>query len=147
MRTRAQDRPSRPRRNRRSSTVRAAVQENSLSPSNFILPLFVHEGDKNEGIPSMPGVERLSYANGLTDFVSEARSYGVNQVVIFPKVRCRPRHGAHALRTFSACAAVHGCARCGVPLQHRCCKRGRARRVRECCARRVRVLRAAADAG
>ena len=67
-------------------TIEAAVQENSISPANFILPLFVHEGDKNQPIPSMPGVERLSFENGLTDFVSEARSYGVNQVVVFPKV-------------------------------------------------------------
>ena len=81
-----QDQPSRPRRNRRSQTVRSAVQENSLSPSNFILPLFVHEGAQNQPIPSMPGVERLSFENGLTDFVAEARSYGVNQVVVFPKV-------------------------------------------------------------
>lgn len=79
--------PSRPRRNRRSETVRSAVRENSLGPENFILPLFVHEGDKNEPIASMPGVERLSYSNGLVDFVSEARSYGINSVVIFPKVR------------------------------------------------------------
>ena len=82
-----QELPSRPRRNRRSETVRSAVRENSLSVDNFILPLFVHEGSGNEPIPSMPGVSRLSYENGLIDFVAEARSYGVNQVVIFPKVR------------------------------------------------------------
>ena len=81
-----QDLPSRPRRNRRSDTVRSAVRENSLGVDNFILPLFVHEGNSNEPIPSMPGVDRLSYSNGLLDFVGEARSYGVNQVVIFPKV-------------------------------------------------------------
>jgi porphobilinogen synthase len=83
-----QDLPNRPRRNRRSATVRAAIRENSISPDNFILPLFIHEEDKDQEIPSMPGVKRLSYRNGLTDFVSEARSYGVNSVVIFPKVRC-----------------------------------------------------------
>jgi porphobilinogen synthase len=97
-----QDLPSRPRRNRRSETVRAAVSENSLSVDNFILPLFVHEGDKNEPIASMPGVDRLSFCNGLIDFVAEARSYGVNQVVIFPKARLL----AAALRS----AALH--ARC-----------------------------------
>lgn len=82
----AQDLPSRPRRNRRSPTIRSAIQENHLTPSNMILPMFVHDQDKNEPIPSMPGVNRLSYDNGIIDFVSEARSYGVNQVVIFPKV-------------------------------------------------------------
>lgn len=82
-----QELPSRPRRNRRSPTIRGAVQENHLTVNNFILPLFVHEGDENQPIPSMPGVNRLSFNNGLIDFVSEARSYGVNQVVVFPKVR------------------------------------------------------------
>lgn len=37
------------------------------------------------GIPSMPGVNRLSLKNGVNSFVAEARSLGVNQVVIFPK--------------------------------------------------------------
>lgn len=55
--------------------------------NNFILPLFVHDGDENQPIPSMPGVSRLSFKNGVNDFVAEARSYGVNQVVIFPKAR------------------------------------------------------------
>lgn len=80
-----QDLPSRPRRNRRSDTVRRAFAETFLHPGNFILPVFVHEGDKNIPIESMPGVYRLSYGNGLVEAVAEARSYGVNQVVIFPK--------------------------------------------------------------
>lgn len=72
------------------------MQENSLRPQNLILPLFVHDGAKNEPIGPMPGVSRLSFQNGLLDAVSEARSYGVNQVVIFPKVRARlfPSHNA-----------------------------------------------------
>ena len=83
-----QDLPSRPRRNRRSETVRSAVRESILSPSNFILPLFVHdESDKNQPIPSMPGCFRLAYGKNIVDFVAESRSYGINQVVIFPKVR------------------------------------------------------------
>lgn len=48
--------------------------------------MFVHEGEKNDPIASMPGVYRLNWRNGLIDTVREARSYGVNQVVIFPKV-------------------------------------------------------------
>lgn len=34
----------------------------------------------------MPGVERLGWRHGLIDTVREAKSNGVNQVVIFPKV-------------------------------------------------------------
>jgi delta-aminolevulinic acid dehydratase/porphobilinogen synthase len=82
-----QDLPSRPRRNRRSSTFRSAMSETHISPANFILPVFVHEGDRNEPIASMPGVSRLTWRKGLVETVREARSLGVNQVVIFPKVR------------------------------------------------------------
>lgn len=82
-----QDLPSRPRRNRRSETFRSAMRESFLSPSNFILPLFIHEeGNTNQPIPSMPGYYRLAYGKNVVDEVAEARSYGVNQVVIFPKV-------------------------------------------------------------
>jgi porphobilinogen synthase len=78
---------SRPRRNRRSDTFRAAIRETSVGPQNFILPIFVHdESDKNIPIASMPDYYRLGYGKNVLDFVGEARSYGVNQVVIFPKV-------------------------------------------------------------
>lgn len=79
------DLPSRPRRNRRSETVRRAFSETIVHPANFILPVFVHDGDKNIPIDSMPGVARLGWRNGLLEAVAEARSFGVNQVVIFPK--------------------------------------------------------------
>jgi hypothetical protein len=83
---RSQDLPSRPRRNRRSRTIRDAIREVAVTPANLILPIFVHDADENVPIPSMPGVERLSFKNGVISAVKEARSYGVNQVVIFPKV-------------------------------------------------------------
>lgn len=57
-----------------------------MSPSNLILPLFIHEGEQNVPIASMPGVDRLTWKKGLPDKVREARSYGVNSVVLFPKV-------------------------------------------------------------
>ncbi|PSC76206.1 delta-aminolevulinic acid dehydratase [Micractinium conductrix] len=79
------DLPSRPRRNRKSETVRRAFSETVVHPANFIMPVFVHDGDKNIPIDSMPGVSRLGWKNGLVDAVAEARSVGVNQVVIFPK--------------------------------------------------------------
>lgn len=82
-----QDLPSRPRRNRRSETFRTSIRENFLSPAHFILPIFVHEGAANEPIASMPGINRLAYGRSVLDHVAEARSLGVNQVVIFPKVR------------------------------------------------------------
>jgi porphobilinogen synthase len=80
-----QDLPSRPRRNRRSETVRRAFSETLVRPANFILPVFVHDGEQNIPIASMPGVSRLGWRHGLLDAVAEARSLGVNQVVLFPK--------------------------------------------------------------
>ena len=38
----------------------------------------------------MPGVDRLGWRHGLIESVAEARSYGVNQVVLFPKVGPHP---------------------------------------------------------
>nr|QKY14913.1 delta-aminolevulinic acid dehydratase (ALAD) [Polytomella parva] len=81
-----QDLPIRPRRNRRSDTIRSSVRENFLVPSNLVLPLFVHE-DSNDNVPvaSMPGVYRNAFGKKIIDVVAEARSYGVNQIDLFPK--------------------------------------------------------------
>ena len=85
-----QDILSRPRRNRRSPTIRGAISETHISPANLILPVFIHDGEQSIPIASMPGVARLGWRHGLMDAVAEARSYGVNSVVLFPKVLCLP---------------------------------------------------------
>jgi porphobilinogen synthase len=81
-----QDLSYRPRRNRRSSTVREAFRETILTPATFIYPIFVHD-DSDEDVPilSMPGQSRLSFSKGMLAKVREARAAGVNQVVVFPK--------------------------------------------------------------
>lgn len=81
-----QDILSRPRRNRRSPAIRGAISETHISPANLILPVFLHDGEQNVPIASMPGVDRLGWRHGLLDAVAEARSVGVNSVVLFPKV-------------------------------------------------------------
>ena len=78
------------------------MRESFVSPANFILPLFIHEeGDKNVPIASMPGYFRLAYGKNVIDAVAEARSLGINQVVIFPKVSnchaCRRHVTDHVL--------------------------------------------------
>ncbi|GAQ80029.1 delta-aminolevulinic acid dehydratase [Klebsormidium nitens] len=80
------DLTSRPRRNRRNGTFRAAFQETTLSPSNFILPVFIHEGETAAPINAMPGCYRVGWRHGLLDEVRKARDVGVNQVVLFPVV-------------------------------------------------------------
>lgn len=79
------DLPIRPRRNRKSAGVRALVCETSLSPGDFILPLFLHAGDGDEPIESMPGCTRWSLA-GLVKEAGEALALGIPGVVLFPAI-------------------------------------------------------------
>ena len=51
----------RPRRNRKSISIRRMVQETNLTISDFIYPLFVVSGNKiKQEISSMPNVYRWS---------------------------------------------------------------------------------------
>uniref|UniRef100_A0A0D6R542 Delta-aminolevulinic acid dehydratase n=2 Tax=Spermatophyta TaxID=58024 RepID=A0A0D6R542_ARACU len=76
----------RPRRNRKSAALRRAFQETTISPANFILPLFIHEGEEDTPIGAMPGCYRLGWRHGLIEEVYKARDVGVNSVVLFPKI-------------------------------------------------------------
>ena len=75
----------RPRRNRKSPAVRALVRETSLSASDFIYPLFVHDKDADEPIDSMPGCTRWSI-DGLVKEAGEAHALGIPAIVIFPAI-------------------------------------------------------------
>jgi len=79
------DLPIRPRRNRKSAGVRGLVRETSLSPADFIYPLFFHAGEEDEPIGSMPGCHRWSL-DGLVAEAGRARHAGVGAVVLFPVV-------------------------------------------------------------
>ena len=80
------DLPIRPRRLRRTATLRALVEETILRPADFIAPLFVIDGNgAPEPVESMPGVSRLN----ITDLVKECRALcklGVPAVALFPKL-------------------------------------------------------------
>ncbi|KAL5145500.1 Delta-aminolevulinic acid dehydratase, chloroplastic [Glycine soja] len=76
----------RPRRNRKSPALRSAFQETSISPANFVYPLFIHEGEEDTPIGAMPGCYRLGWRHGLVEEVAKARDVGVNSVVLFPKI-------------------------------------------------------------
>ena len=76
---------ARPRRNRKNAAVRAMVRENFVAPCHFIYPLFIHDEDYVQEIPSMPGAFRHSLAHMLEE-VGEAVEYGVRSFVLFPKV-------------------------------------------------------------
>ena len=76
---------ARPRRNRKSEAMRKMVRENSLHPSDFIYPLFIHDESSNVAIASMPGCERHSLASMVAE-AKDAWQYGVRTFVVFPKV-------------------------------------------------------------
>ncbi|MEO7800211.1 MAG: porphobilinogen synthase [Opitutaceae bacterium] len=80
------DLPQRPRRLRRTASLRAMVEETVLRPADFIAPLFVIEGKgAPEAIASMPGVRRFN----LVDLVKECRALaklGIPAVALFPKL-------------------------------------------------------------
>lgn len=77
--------PIRPRRNRKSPAVRGLVEETTLSPSDLIYPLFIHEDSEDVPIESMPGCHRWSL-QGLVSEVGRAVEVGVRAVVFFPKI-------------------------------------------------------------
>ncbi|MCF7221704.1 porphobilinogen synthase [Marilutibacter chinensis] len=51
---------TRMRRMRRDDFSRRLMREHTLTADDLIYPVFVHERDGREAVPSMPGVERLS---------------------------------------------------------------------------------------
>jgi porphobilinogen synthase len=73
----------RPRRLRSSEPIRRLVRETQLSPSQFVLPLFVcpGEGIRNE-IRSMPGHAQLSIDEVVKE-ATECRSLGLGGVILF----------------------------------------------------------------
>jgi porphobilinogen synthase len=74
------------RRNRLYDWTRRLTSENILTPSDFILPIFVSNGqNRSEPIPSMPGVERIS-VDLLEDTVGAAYEAGIPAIIIFPEV-------------------------------------------------------------
>ena len=73
----------RPRRLRRTETIRRLVRETRLTPDCFILPLFVCEGRgvKRE-VSSMPGVYQLSVDEAVKE-AAAAKADGVPGVLLF----------------------------------------------------------------
>ena len=72
------------RRSRKNSWSRRLVSENNLSPSDFILPIFLIEGkNKTQPIKSMPGVNRYSI-NRLGIILDRAVKNDIPMVALFP---------------------------------------------------------------
>jgi porphobilinogen synthase len=74
---------TRMRRLRRTEALRGLVRETELSASHLIQPLFVVAGENvREGVPSMPGVDRLSISELVAE-CTEVAAAGVGAVLLF----------------------------------------------------------------
>ena len=74
------------RRLRRDAFSRNMVRETSLAAANLIWPVFVIEGSaRTQGVPSMPGVERVSI-DRLVERAAEAAALGVGAIALFPVI-------------------------------------------------------------
>jgi porphobilinogen synthase len=74
----------RQRRLRRTGWMRDLVRETTLTPADFIWPLFVIEGqNERTQIKTMPGVERLS-VDLIVKAARDARAAGIPALAIFP---------------------------------------------------------------
>ncbi len=72
------------RRLRRHEWSRRLVAECSLSPADFIWPVFLIDGErKREAVASMPGVERLS-VDLVVEAAEKAAKLGIPAIALFP---------------------------------------------------------------
>jgi len=75
------------RRSRKDPWSRRLIQENTLSPNDFILPIFLIAGsNKRQEISSMPGVYRYTI-NRLSQIVDKAIKLGIPMIALFPKTQ------------------------------------------------------------
>ena len=72
------------RRMRRDDFSRRMMRETTLTPSDFIYPVFVMEGSKQRvAVPSMPGIERVTI-DELVREAEECARLGVPAIALFP---------------------------------------------------------------
>jgi porphobilinogen synthase len=86
----------RPRRLRRTATIRRLVRETVLTPADFIHPLFVAPGKAvRQEVAAMPGVSRLS-VDFLVEEVKTVWEAGVPAVLIFGLPQKKDETGSEA---------------------------------------------------
>ena len=87
------------RRSRKNDWSRRVIEENTLSPNDFILPIFLIEGkNKKQPIKSMPGVYRYS-VDKLSLIIDRAVKNKLPMVALFPYTENRKKNslGTEAL--------------------------------------------------
>ena len=86
----------RPRRLRRSASIRDVVRETKLSPEDLVYPLFACPGSGvRQEVPSMPGVFQLSVDQIVTEAIA-AEAEGVRGVLLFGLPESKDNTGSGA---------------------------------------------------
>lgn len=76
----------RPRRNRKSSSIRHLVRENQVTNNDLVQPLFLCEGHGiKDQITSLPIAYRMSLDTMLKE-IEECSAVGIHTFMIFPKI-------------------------------------------------------------
>ncbi len=87
----------RPRRLRATAAIRRLVRETTLSPNDFILPLFFNEAlDAPKPVSTMPGVSQLPVAQAA-QVAKDARARGLGGVILFGLPKHKDDRGSSAL--------------------------------------------------
>ena len=82
---------ARPRRLRTAPWVRRLVAETTLTASDLIWPVVVHDGEDDKvAVQSMPGVFRLSRKEAVNAAL-EARDLGIPMIALFPNIANTPK--------------------------------------------------------
>lgn len=77
---------NRPRRLRRTASLRRMVRETQLTVNDLIYPVFVMEGEnQQEEIPSMPEIYRYSLDLLLKE-IADTANLGINAIALFPLI-------------------------------------------------------------
>ena len=97
------------RRSRKHSWSRRLIEENSLSTSDFILPIFLIEGkNTKQGIKTMPDIYRYTI-DRLGTVVDKAIKYKIPMVALFPSISKKNKNniGSEALNNENlVCKAI-----------------------------------------
>ncbi|EAZ90703.1 porphobilinogen synthase [Crocosphaera chwakensis] len=84
----------RPRRLRRTSSLRRMVRETQLTVNDLIYPVFVMEGEnQQQEIPSMPEIYRYTLDLLLKE-IADAANLGINAIALFPLIPTEKKDNA-----------------------------------------------------
>jgi porphobilinogen synthase len=84
------------RRLRSNHALRGLVRETSLTPADFVYPMFVAHGlDRREPIEAMPGIDHLSIAHAVEE-AGEAFGLGIPAVLLFGLPAAKDEEGSGA---------------------------------------------------